>query len=281
MPDSEADTTPPMTVIEPSRGWPTLGLGEAWKARELVAFFAWRDVRVRYRQTFLGVSWVVLQPLLAVVLFAVLFGRVLKLPSGGAPYAVFACAGLVPWQFFAAVTTRCAQSLVSNASLLTKVYFPRVAVPLGAALAALLDFAVGLVVLLAISIWHGITPEPSLLWLLLAIPQAALAAVGVGLWVGAANVRFRDVGQALPFVIQLSMFVTPVLYSIGDLPDRVQLVMAINPITAGCELTRMAILGRTTAGPEVLWLSAATGWALFVSGMLFFRHAERSFADTI
>jgi lipopolysaccharide transport system permease protein len=277
----QIDQSVPVTVVRSRSGWAGLGLDVAWGARELIAFFALRDIRVRYRQTFLGVAWVVLQPLLAVLIFAVLFGRVLKVPSDGAPYAVFACAALVPWQFFAGVTNRCAQSLVSNASLLTKVYFPRLALPLGVALAASLDFAVGLVVLMILGVAWGVLPGASLGWLALAIPQLVVAAVGAGLWASAANVRFRDVGHALPFVLQVGLFLTPVIYASSSLPPRLVTFAALNPMTAPCEVFRLAILGHTSAQPWVLGVSASIGWVLLLTGLVFFRRAERTFADTV
>ncbi len=211
-------TTLAETVYEPSRGWISLRLRELWEYRELLYFLAWRDIKIRYKQAALGVAWAVIQPLLTMVIFSVIFGQLAKLPSDGIPYPVFSYAALLPWQLFAGALQRAGTSLVGNSNLITKVYFPRLVIPISAVAAGLVDFAISFVVLLGLMAFYGITPTWAILTLPLFVLLAALTALAVGLWLSALNVQYRDVQHMIPFLVQAWMYASPVAYSAGLIP---------------------------------------------------------------
>ncbi len=278
-------TEPSQIIIEPARGWAALGLRQVWEYRELLYFLVWRDVKVRYKQTVVGALWIVLQPVASMVVFSLLFGGLLGVPSGNVPYPVFAYAALLPWNYFAASLTRSSSSLVSSAHLITKVYFPRLIIPLAGVLSGLVDFGIAFLVLIGLMIYYGIP----LIWTMLYLPAllllALLTALGFGLWLGALNVRFRDINYVVPFLVQVWMYATPVIYGSTLIPERFRFLLALNPMTVVVEGFRWALLGAaapaasTTGG--VLWVSLGISAAVLVSGLYFFRRTERTFADVI
>ena len=271
----------PTVVIEPTSGWAALELGELWKYRDLLLILAGRDVKLRYKQTALGVAWVVMQPLVAAAIFTVMFGRFAHLPSDGHPYIVFVFAGVVIWNYFAAILQRAGNSLISDSRLITKVYFPRLAIPLASTFSALLDLTVSLVVLAAMLAFFRIAPTWRLLTLPLFIVLAALAATGVSLWLSALNVRYRDFVHAMPFLLQVWMFASPVAYATTLVPEKWRLVYALNPAVGFIEGTRWAVLGSSSVTAPMVAQAAGLSLAVFLGGALFFRRVERSFADTV
>lgn len=284
-PASSADKTVggsrPVTVIEPPHPWVPLDLREVWDQRELVYFFAWRDIKVRYKQTALGASWAILQPVFGAIIFTVFFGRLGGIPSDGIPYGLWSFTGLVPWTFFAQGLTQSANSLVINQNLLRKVYFPRLALPMGTVLSTALDFALAFVVLLAFMLYHGVVPTARALWV---VPLAVLAfasALGVGLWFAALAVRYRDVRYVVPFLVQFWLFATPIAYPSSLLAPRWQALYAINPMTGVVEGFRWALLGANTAPGLMIGVSSATALVVLVAGAFYFRSVERTFADLV
>jgi lipopolysaccharide transport system permease protein len=267
-------------IIEASRGWRALNLRELWRFRELVYFLAMRDVKVRYKQTALGIAWVLLQPLLAMGIFSIVFGS-RGLASGGVPYPLFVVSGLVPWFYFSNATSGASGSIVSNTQLISKVYFPRLAIPLAAVLPNLIDLAIGLVLVVALLIAFGV----GLGWQILALPllvgMAVLATLGVSLWLSALDVQYRDVRYAVPFLMQVWLFATPVIYAVSDVSDTWRPLLALNPMTGVIEAFRWALLGTGDAPLSALAASFVVVAALLVTGLLYFRRMERSFADVI
>jgi lipopolysaccharide transport system permease protein len=272
-------------VIKPSRGLPSLDLGTLWEYRELLYFLVWRDVKVRYKQTALGVLWVVLQPLASMGVFTLLFGVLRNAPSGEEPYPVFALAGLLPWSYFATALTRASNSVVNSAHLVSKIYFPRLVIPLSAALAGLVDLAVGMLVFVVLMVVYHIAPTVALLLLPVLLLLAMATALGFGLWLSALNVRYRDVGYLAPFVVQLWMYLTPVVYASTLIPERWRFLLSLNPMTAVVEGFRRALLGPgvsdVSLSPGLVAISVAVALAVLVSGLVFFRTTERSFADVV
>ena len=273
--------TAPVLRIQPSTGWSSLGLRELWEHRELVYFFVWRDLKVRYKQTLMGAAWALLQPLATMLIFSLFFGRLAKVPSDGIPYPLFVYAALVPWMFFANGLTQAANSLVHNANLLTKVYFPRLVIPLSAVIAGVVDFMLAFVVLLAMIGYFGIMPSADVILLPLFLLLALITCLGVSLWMAALNVQYRDIRYTVPFLTQLWMFATPVAYPSSMLPEPWRIVYGINPMVGVIEGFRWALLGvETTPGP-MLAVSAIVAVALLVSGAFYFRRMERTFADIV
>lgn len=272
---------PHRTVIEPPRAWAPLDLSELWRHRELLYFLTWRDVKVRYKQTALGAAWAVLQPALLMVVFTVLFGRVAKIPSEGVPYAVFSYAGLLPWFYFQSATTHGASSLVANARLITKTYFPRVYLPLASALAAVLDYLIALGLLAVLMLAYGIAPSAELLALPLLLPLAFVTAAATGILLGALNVEYRDLRYVTPFLLQVWMFVTPVIYPPSSVPESLRWLLLINPMGGVVDAHRAAILPDKAIDWSGLALSAAAATVLLVVAVFTFKRAERSFADVI
>jgi lipopolysaccharide transport system permease protein len=272
-------TTP--VRIRPAGNWPGLGVRELWDYRDVMLMLAARDLRLRYKQTALGVAWVVLQPLVAGLIFAVIFGRFAQLPSGGRPYVLFVFAGLLGWNLFASIVQRAGNSLVAETKLITKVYFPRLLIPCAAAVAALVDYAVSLGVMAALLLWHGVWPG----WWLALLPVVAtvtvLFGVGLGLWVAALNVRYRDFMYALPFLIQVAMYASPVVYSLELVPAHWQAVFALNPLVGLLEGSRAALLGGGLADWSLLLCPVVAAVVALLSGAWYFRRVERDFADVL
>lgn len=270
-----------ITVIQASRGWRALDLRELWRFRELTYFLAWRDVKVRYKQTALGAAWAVLQPLLAMLIFSIFFGRLAKLPSDGIPYPLFAFVGVLPWTFFANAATTSGQSLVSNTNLVSKVYFPRLVVPMAAVFAALVDLAIGFVLLLGLLMFFRAPAGPQLGMLPLFVVLAVATALGVGIWLSALDVQYRDVRYAIPFLIQIWLFATPVVYPSSLVPEPYRAILGLNPMAGVVEGFRWALLGNPHPPFGLLLVSALVVLLLLSSGILYFRRMERIFADVI
>lgn len=268
--------------IVPSRGWVSLRLGELWEYRELLYFLVWRDIKVRYKQTALGAAWAIIQPLFTMLVFTLFFGKLAKIPSDGVPYPAFSYAALVPWTFFAQGLTLASDSLVGSANLIRKVYFPRLVIPVGAVLAGLVDFSIAFAMLLALMFKYGIAPTRNVLWLPALLLLSLATSLGVGLWLSALNVKFRDVKYMVPFVTQFWMFATPIAYpsSLFEQPWQ-RTLYGLNPMAGVVEGFRWALLGtRTGPGPMVL-VSAAAAVVVLVSGAYYFRRMEKTFADTV
>lgn len=276
-----------ITLIQPTRGLAALQLRAVWQYRELLFFLAWRDIKVRYKQTALGVAWIVLQPLLSTVVFTLLFGGLLKVPSDGAPYALFALAALAPWQYFAGSMSRVGTSLVNSAHLITKVYFPRLIIPLSGVISTLVDFAIAFGVLVVLLIVYRVPLTANVLWLPAFLLLAIITALGFGLWLASLNVRYRDVNYLIPFLLQIWMYCTPVVYGSTLIPERFRWLMALNPMTGVVEGFRWALLqgagvnSQAAGGAALTALSVAISLIVLVSGVVFFRNTERTFADVI
>ena len=277
--------SPPTIIIEATRGLASLQLRALWEYRELLYFLVWRDVKVRYKQTALGVAWIVLQPVISMLIFSGLFGVLLGAPSNGVPYPVFVFAGLLPWQYFAGALTRTSGSLVGSAHLITKVYFPRLVIPLSGVIAGLVDFAVSFVVLLVLMAFYRIAPTPAVIFLPAFLLLAMATALGFGLWLAALNVRYRDVNYLVPFLVQIWMYVTPVIYSATLIPEQYRWLLALNPMTGVVEGFRWALLGGAmteTQPPGALFVvSIVITLVVLVGGLFYFRSTERTFADVI
>jgi lipopolysaccharide transport system permease protein len=273
---------PPTTRITPPVGWAPLDLRELWTYRELLYFLVWRDVKVRYKQTGLGVAWAVLQPLLTMVVFSLFFGKLAGVPSDGIPYPVFTLAALVPWTFFSYGLTQSANSVVADQQLVTKVYFPRLAIPAATVLSGAVDFALAFAVLLGFMVYYGIAPMPNALWALPPLLLLALVtALGAGLWLAALNVQYRDVRYIVPFLTQLWLFATPIAYPSSLLAEPWRTAYGINPMVGVVEGFRWALLGTDTAPGPIIAVSAIAALLLLVGGMFYFRRMEDSFADVI
>jgi len=274
-------TDAPVTVIEPRRGWIGLDLGELWEYRELFAFLVWRDVKVRYKQTVLGAAWAVLQPFLTMIVFSLFFGRLAGVPSDDVPYPIFSYSALVPWTFLATAVTQSSNSLVTSANLLRKIYFPRLIVPTSTVFAALVDFSIAFAVLLAMMAFYGFAPTANALWLPLLLLLALVTALGVGLWLSALNVQFRDVRYTVPFLVQFWLFATPIAYPSSLLPEVWRPLYAVNPMVGVVEGFRWALLGTDTAPGPMIAVSCLAAVTLLVSGALYFRRMEKTFADVV
>jgi len=270
-----------VTVIKPASRWPRLDLAELWHYRELLARLVWRDVVVRYKQTSVGVAWAIIQPFLTMVVFAFIFGRFANFPSKGIPYPIFTYSALLPWTFFASAVALSSASIVSNASLVTKVYFPRVLLPLAGVTVPIVDFFLAFSVLVGLMFWFTIGPTLAVLLAPLFLVMAGVAALGVGLFLSALNVRYRDVPYAIPFVIQIWLYLSGVVYAISALPQKWQWVLAVNPMTTVISGFQWGVVG--TSAPELgksLVGLAATA-VIFLIGLAYFRRSEPRFADTI
>lgn len=270
-----------LVVIEPSRGWVSLKLGEVWHYRELLYFLVWRDVKVRYKQTVLGAAWAILQPLLTMVIFTLFFGRLAKIPSDGVPYSLFAFTALVPWTFFSTGLSQASNSLIGSSHLITKVYFPRLIVPMASVLAALVDFALAFGVLLVMLFARGFIPGAAVVFLPVFLLLALVTALGVGLWLSALNVQFRDVRYVVPFLLQIWMLATPIVYPSSLLGEPWRTVYAINPLVGVVDGFRWALLGTGSAPGLTVFVSAVVASLLLVSGAFYFRRMERTFADLV
>ena len=275
------DYTLPVLLIKPTTGWVSLKLAELWAYRELLYFLVWRDIKVRYKQTALGASWAIIQPLFTMVVFSLFFGRLARIPSDGIPYPLFSFAALVPWTFFANGLTSSSNSLVGSSQLITKVYFPRLTIPIATVLAGVVDFVLAFVVLLVMMLWYGVTPTLNVLWLPLLLLLALVSSLGVGLWFSALNVKYRDVRYVVPFMTQIWMFMTPIAYPSSLLKGPWRAVYSLNPMVGVIEGFRWALLGSNTAPGSSIMISAATALVILIGGALYFRRMERTFADIV
>ncbi len=269
----------PLLVLQPSKGWVSLDLAGVWEHRELLWFLTWRDVMLRYKQTGLGVLWAIIQPVAPMLIFTLVFSRLVGVPADG-PYPLFAFAGLLPWTFFANAVTNCANSVVTSASLITKVYFPRMIIPGSATLAALMDFLVGAAVLVVLMVYYRVPPHATLLVLPLLIALTTILALGVGMFLAALTVQYRDVRYALPFLLQFWMFATPIIFPSRIVPERWQWAITLNPMAGIIENFRAALLG-APIGWSSLVFAAVIACAILVYGAYSFRRFERKFADFI
>jgi len=273
--------TPATVRIEPPRGWLDLRLGEVWAYRELLYFFVWRDVKVRYKQTAIGVAWVVLQPLLTMGVFTLFFGRLAKLPSDGLPYPVFYFTALVPWSYFATALQACTAVVVLNQQVITKVFFPRLVLPISAVIAGLVDFAIGCVVLGVVLAIYGIRPGLAMLWLPALLLLSVLTALGVGLWMSALNALYRDVKYVVPFLIQFWMFASPVAYPSSLVPVRWRWLYGLNPMAGVIDGFRWTLTGHGQPPGPLLLASTAAVVVVVVGGLFFFQRMEGAIADRV
>jgi lipopolysaccharide transport system permease protein len=267
--------------IEPRRGLAIADLKDLWDYRELLYFLVWRDIKVRYQQTVIGGLWAILQPLLTMVVFTLFFGRLAQFSSEGIPYPLFSYSGLLLWTYFSTAVANAGNSLVGNAHLITKVYFPRLMIPLSAALAGLVDYLIALPILVILHSFYDFTPQISILLLPVILGVAFFSASSLGLWLSALNVRYRDVRHAIPFFIQLLLFATPVIYPLAALPEKYRWVLLFNPISGVLDAHRSCILGHKGVDWPFLAFSTAVTLLIFISGLWYFRRTERSFADII
>lgn len=279
---TEAANTLPFLHIEPAHGWLTLPLRELWEYRELLYFLTWRDIKIRYKQTLLGVSWAILQPLLTMVVFNVFFNNFANVPTDNIPYPIFAYTALVPWTFFANGLAQASNSLVGNANLIKKVYFPRIMVPISGILTGLPDFALSFVVLLGMMLFYGYHPSlTSFFWLVFFLFLALITSLGIGLWLSALNVEYRDIRYIVPFLVQLWMFATPVAYSASKLTEPLRTLYGLNPMVGVVEGFRWVLLDRGDAPGAMVAVSVLVAVVLLVSGTLYFSRMEESFADVV
>jgi lipopolysaccharide transport system permease protein len=269
----------PRKRIEPSRGWVALKLDRLWAYRELLYFFVWRDIKVRYKQTVMGVSWAIIQPLLTMFIFSLFFGRLAKIPSDSLPYPIFSYAALVPWTFFANALTHASNSLVHNANMLKKVSFPRMTMPIATVLAGIVDFILAFIVLLGMMLFYGYIPTINALWLPFFLLLALITSLGVSLWLSAMNVQFRDVRYAAPFLVQAWLFATPIAYPSSLIPEPWRTLYGINPMVGVVEGFRWALLGAGTPPGPIIIVSSLVALVILVSGAFYFRRMERTFAD--
>jgi lipopolysaccharide transport system permease protein len=271
----------PVIRIEPSKGWVSLQLKELWNYRELLYFLIWRDIKVRYKQTVLGAAWAIIQPFFTMVVFSIFFGRLAKIPSDGIPYPIFSYAALVPWTFFANGLNHASVSLVGNANLIKKVYFPRLAIPIASVLSGVVDFILAFIMLIGMIFYFGIVPTLNVFWLPLLLMLAFTTSLGVSLWFSSMNVQFRDVRYVLPFLTQFWLFATPIAYPSSLLSEPWRTIYGINPMVGVVEGFRWALLGTHTAPGPIIIVSTLVAIILLVSGALYFRRMEKTFADVV
>lgn len=270
-----------ITRIQPAKGWVGLNFRELWKFRELLYFLIWRDLKVRYKQTALGAAWAIIQPLLTMLVFSLFFGRLAHVPSDGVPYPLFAFTGLVPWTFFSNALTQSSNSLIGSQHLITKVYFPRLLIPITSVLSGILDFAIAFIVLIGMILYFGITPGITILTIPFFFLIGLITALGTGLWLSALNVEFRDVRYIVPFLAQFWLFSTPVAYPSSLLAERWQIIYALNPMVGVVEGFRWALLKTPNPPAPVLAVSTITAIVLLITGALYFKRMERTFADVV
>lgn len=269
------------TVIEPPKGWLGINLKEVWAYRELLGILAWRDVSVRYKQTVVGIGWAIIQPVMTMVIFTIIFGKFAKLPSDGIPYPLFSFCALLPWNYFSQSLSGSSDSLVGSAHLITKVYFPRLVIPLSRVFAGLIDFAIAFVILLGMMVWYRILPGAGVLFLPVFLLVAMLSAFGVGLWLTALNVKYRDVRFVVPFLVQFWLYASPVAYSTSLVPEKWRWIYGLNPMAGVIEGFRWALLGRAAPDFEMMTVSLFIVMVILVSGLFYFRKMEQTFADIV
>jgi lipopolysaccharide transport system permease protein len=267
--------------IQPSRGWRSLALRELWEYRELLYFLTWRDIKVRYKQTVLGAAWAIIQPFFTMVVFSLFFGKLAQIPSDGIPYPIFAFAALVPWTYFANGLSQSSSSLVQSSSLINKVYFPRLAIPLSSVISGVVDFALAFTVLLGMMLYFNVVPTWNVIWLPGLVLLTLVTSLGVGLWLCTLNVHYRDVRYVVPFLTQFWMFCTPIAYPSSLLPEQWRTVYSINPMVGVVEGFRWALLGTDTAPGAMIGVSSLAAVCLLVSGVYYFRRMEKTFADVV
>jgi lipopolysaccharide transport system permease protein len=278
---AHATDTVPVTIIEPSRGWVALDFKELWDYRELLYFLIWRDVKVKYKQTIIGAGWAILQPFMTMIVFTLVFKKIADIPSDNIPYPIFAYTALLPWNLFSGGLNRSTVSLVAQSNLISKVYFPRMIIPLSATISGVVDFAIAFIILVGMMFWYGIVPTAAILSLPLFIIIALVGALSVGLWLSALNVRYHDVGHAIPFLVQVWMFASPVAYPVSAVPEKWRLLYSLNPLAGVIEGFRWAMLGKESPDFVVIAVSAIAIIALLFSGIVYFKRTERTFADLI
>lgn len=272
----------PHIRIEPSKGWVALKLNEVWAYRELLFFLTQRDIKVRYKQTVIGAAWAIIQPLMTMVVFSIFFGGLAQIPSDGIPYPIFSFAALVPWSLFAYGLSESSNSLVGSSNLIKKVYFPRLIIPLASVMAGVVDFLIAFAVLILMMLGYGITPTLNILWLIPLILLTLVTSLGVGMWLSALNVEFRDIRYVIPFLTQFWMFITPIAYPSSLIKNEtVRALYGLNPMAGVVEGFRWALLGTDTAPGPVILVSAVAAITLLISGMFYFRRMEKSFADVV
>jgi lipopolysaccharide transport system permease protein len=273
--------TAPTVVIEPRKGLFHLDLRSIWEYRELLYFLVWRDLKVRYKQTVIGIGWTVLQPLIAMVIFTLIFGHFAKIPSDGVPYPIFAFCGLLPWTYFATALNRCMVSVVADAQLVSKVFFPRLILPIVGTISGLIDFFISLALFLGLMVWYGFVIS----WWLVILPffllLALLTALAVGLWVSALNVRYRDIAYVVPFLTQVWMFASPVIYPVSMIPEKYRALYSLNPMVGVIEGFRWTLLGKANPDFSIMAVSTIVVVSVFLAGLVFFRKMERTFADVV
>jgi len=273
--------TPVVFHIRRTQGWRFLDLRELWEYRELAYFLVWRDITVRYKQAAIGVAWALLQPLAMMIVFTLFFGKLARIPSEKIPYPLFALAGLLPWQLFSRTISESCNSLITDQKLVTRVYFPRILIPTATTFAALLDFGIALVLLAILMAFYGVTPGLHVLWIPAFVALMVTASLGVGYWLSSINVEYRDVAYTVPFLNQLWLFITPVVYPSEIVPERWRPLFGLNPMAGVVEGFRWALLGVGPGPSPMLWASTGMAIFLFVSGIIWFRRRERSFVDTL
>ena len=280
---TEITKTEPNTIyIRPTSGLAALNLGDLWRFRELILFMIWRDIKVRYKQTLLGALWAVIQPVMTMLVFNFLFNNVAKVSSDGIPYPIFSFTALLPWGLFTTALNSASRSLTSNTNMITKTYFPRLVLPMASVLGGLVDFAIAFVILIGMMIYYNITPSLTALWAVpLFLVLAIISALGVALWLSAINVQYRDVGYALPFITQFWLFITPVAYSSKVITGRWELIYALNPMAGVVNGFRWALLGAGSGPDYLVAISTGISLIILVTGLIYFRNMERTFADTI
>lgn len=279
--EAQTNAEIPVVRIEPQRGIFQLDLKAVWQYRELLYFLVWRDLIVRYKQTVIGVGWAIIQPLVSMAIFTVIFGMFARIPSDGLPYPVFAYCALLPWNYFASALQRSNASVVGDANLITKIYFPRLILPIAGTLSGIIDFSISLGLLFGMLAWYGI----QITWLVFLVPVflllALLTALAFGLWFSALNVRYRDVGYAVPFVIQIWMFLSPVVYPVSMIPEKFRWIYSLNPMVGVIEGFRWALLGKASPNFAVMAVSGVVVLVILIVGLIFFRNMERTFADVV
>lgn len=282
IPSTSQPEEQPYLHIKPSKGWVSLQLRELWKYRELLYFLTWRDIKVRYKQTVIGAAWAILQPVMTMIVFSIFFGGLAKIPSDGVPYPIFSYAALVPWTFFAYGLGQASNSLVGSSNLIKKIYFPRLIIPLSSVLSGVLDFLLAFAVLIVMMLMFGIVPTVNVIWLPLLLLLAMVTSLGVGLWLSALNVEFRDIRYIIPFLTQFWMFLTPIAYPASLIENpTIRALYGLNPMTGVVEGFRWALLGTDTAPGAVILVSSTAAVLLLITGAFYFRRMEKNFADVV
>jgi lipopolysaccharide transport system permease protein len=277
----ESQSEPETVLLKPTRGLGSLNLRDLWVYRELAYFLTWRDIKVRYKQTVLGAAWAIIQPLLQMLLFNFLFGNIADIPTEGIPRPLFTYSALLPWNLFAKALSDAGRSLVASRNMITKVYFPRLIIPMSSVLSGVVDFGIAFLLLLGMMFYYEITPTLKILTLPFFLLLALITALGVGLWLSALNVNYRDVRYITPFLTQFWLLASPVAYPVSEIPERWQLIYALNPMVGVVEGFRWVLLGTETGPGPVMWVSVGIALLVLVSGLFYFRHMERTFADMV